>query len=305
MRTTAIVRLATIPAFALAAAFVALTHTPLEAQGSARERTLFVSAVDAASAPVENLGPADIIVREDGARREVLRVSRAIEPIDIALLIDNSAASADLIPSTREGLKTFIAAMAPGNTIAIVGLAERPTIMVDYTSDQKRLTDGVGRLFTQSSSGMTLLDAIVEVSQGLAKRDAARAVIVPVITDGIEFSNRYYKDVIEAMTLAGASFHALAVGTFPMSNDHDEAIRNRAYVLDIGARDTGGQRVSLLSAIAVRQALQKLARELSSQYKVVYGRPETLIPPSKVEVSSGRPGITMRATPARAQKTGG
>ncbi|MEQ1574404.1 MAG: vWA domain-containing protein [Vicinamibacterales bacterium] len=303
MRTTRIVRLAMIPAFATAFALVAWTGTPVDAQGNAREQTLFVSAVDAGSAPVEGLGPADILVREDGARREVLRVSRATEPIDIALLVDNSTASDDLIPSTREGLKTFIAAMAPGNAIAIVGLADRPTIIVDYTSDQKRLTDGIGRLFTQPSSGMTFLDAIVEVSQGLAKRDTARAVIIPIITDGVEFTNRHYKDVIEAMTRAGVGFHALAVGRFSISND--EATRDREYVLDIGARDTGGQRVSLLSATAVRQALQKLARELSSQYKVVYSRPETLIPPSKIEVSSVRAGITMRATPARGQKTGG
>ena len=35
---------------------------------------------------------------------------------------------------------------------------------------------------------MTLLDAIVEVSAGLRQRDATRAVIVPVITTGVEFS---------------------------------------------------------------------------------------------------------------------
>ena len=46
-------------------------------------------------------------------------------------------------------------------------------------------------------------------------------------------------------------------------------------------------------------ALQKLARELSAQYKVVYGRPESLIPPEKIEVSSGKAGVTMRGAPAR------
>ena len=50
---------------------------------------------------------------------------------------------------------------------------------------------------------------------------------------------------------------------------------------------------------AVEQALQKLARELSSQYKVVYGRPESLIPPEKIECRRRAPGVTMRGTPAR------
>jgi len=42
---------------------------------------------------------------------------------------------------------------------------------------------------------------------------------------------------------------------------------------------------------------------LSSQYKVVYGRPEALVPPEKTDVSSARAGITMRGAPAR-QKAG-
>ena len=33
-----------------------------------------------------------------------------------------------------------------------------------------------------------------------------------------------------------------------------------------------------------------MGRELSSQYKVVYGRPDSLIPPEKIEVTHGVPG---------------
>ena len=274
----------------------------LGAQAGGRERTLFVSAVDPKGHPVEGLGPEDFVVREDGARREVLRSSRALEPIDIAVLVDNSGASGDVIPRIREGLKAFIASMAPQNAIAIVGLAERPTIIVDYTSDRKRLTDGVGRLFTQSASGLTFLDAVVEVSKGMEKRGAARAVVVPILTDGTEFTSHYQGDVIKALTRAGAGLHAITVGTFPVSND--EATRDRAYVLDQGGRVTGGQWMRLLTASAIDPTLQQLARQLSSQYKVVYSRPDSLIPPEKLEIKAGRPGVTMRGTPARGQSTG-
>ena len=285
-------------------AFVALapSHPAVSAQAGARERTLFVSAIGAGGVPVEGLSPDDFVIREDGVRREVLRVSRAIEPIDIALLVDDSASSADLVPRMREGLRAFVATMTPANNLALVGLGARPTIFVDYTTDRKRLTDGIGRVFTQTTSGMTLLDGIVEVSNGLAKRDTPRAVLVPVITDGIEYSNRDSRYVIDAMTKAGVALHAVTVGTFSLSDD--EAIRNRGNVLDQGTRATGGQQISLLAATAVEQALARLARELSSQYKVVYSRPESLIPPEKIEVSPRGSGMTMRGTPARGQKTG-
>jgi VWFA-related protein len=291
----------------VAAWLAAPNRADVSAQAASRERTVFVSAVDSAGKPVEGLGVNDFVVREDGARREVLRVSRAIEPIDIALLIDNSASSGELLLSLREGLKRFVATMLPGgdaprHNIAIVGLAARPTILVEYTSDPKLLNDAINRLFADSASGMTLLDAVVEVSRGLEKRESTRAVLIPVITDGIEFSNRYYRDVIDAMTRAGVGFHALTIGTFSLTDD--DARRNRSYVLDEGARATGGQWVALLSVTAVPGALDKLATQLMSQYKVVYGRPESLIPPEKTAVSASRSGITMRATPVRAQRPG-
>jgi VWFA-related protein len=273
---------------------------PAAAQES-RERTMYVSAVDQKGEPVEGLGQNDFVVREDGVQREVLRVTRATEPIDIAILVDDSAASESLIPRVREALRSFIAKMAMGNQIAIVGLADRPTILANYTSNTKLLQDGIGLLWPRTRAGTTLMDALFEVSRGLERRETPRAVIIPIITDGGDFPNRQYEQVMPEVKQAGAAIHAIAVGNFS-STDHDE-LRNRARILSEGTRTTGGQRVSLLSEISVQQALDRLARELSSQYKVVYSRPESLIPPDKLEVSARRPGITMRGAPERGTGT--
>lgn len=288
-----------LPAAAFGIVAAGFGASDVRAQAASRERTVYVSALDDKGEPVEGLGPGDFVIREDGLRREVLRVSRAIEPIDIALLVDTSASASNAIGSIRDGIKGFVATMAPQNRIAIISLADRPTVLVDYTSDARRLEDGVGRLFSMSSSGMTLLDAIVETSTGLRKRDTPRAVIVPVITDGVEFTNRHYRDVIAAINQAGAALHALTIGGFFSTDDNTE--RERAFVLDIGTKDTGGQRVTVLADSAVIPALAKLARELSSQYKVVYGRPDSLIPSQKTEIASGRKGVNMHGAPARGQ----
>ena len=119
-------------------------------------------------------------------------------------------------------------------------------------------------------------------------------MIVPVITDGGDFVNRQYNQVMAEVKKAGVSIHAVTVGTF--SSPDDEDLRNRSRVLSEGTRETGGQRVNLLTPMAVQSSLERLARELSSQYKVVYGRPESLIPPEKIEVSARRSGVTMRGT---------
>lgn len=298
MRITSRLRLAVVLALVFAVAIVATP--PLTAgQAGARERTLYVSAVDNKGEPVDGLGPDAFVVTEDGRRREVLRVSRAIDPIDIALLVDNSTAARDIISDLRSGLATFVARMAPANQIAVITLADRPTIVTDYTNDPKKLADAV-KVFAMPGSGMTLLDALIETSKGITKRESPRAVIVTVTTDGTEFTNFYSRDVVKALTNASVQLHMVGIGRFVHSEEH--STRERSFLLTEGPRATGGQQITLLAASGLDQALERLARQLSSQYKVVYGRPESLIPPEKIDVSSARADLTMRGSPARESK---
>lgn len=270
----------------------------LSAQSDNRERTLFVSAVDNKGEPVEGLGPDAFVIREDGRRREVLRVSKATEPIDLALLADNSQAASEHLTFIREGLSSFVTAMGGQHRIALIGLADRPTILVPYTTDSAQLTAAIGRFFPLAGSGMTLLDGLYEASRGLRRKDSMRAVFVPVITDGVEFTSRYSKDVARELRESGVAVHAVTIGRFLYSDEHP--IREREFFLDDGPKATGGQRILLLAPHALPATMQRLARELSSQYKVVYGRPDSRYG-GNVEISAGRPGLTVRGTPARGE----
>jgi len=287
-----------LPLF-LAAAVAALTvsATWLSAQaGNNRERTLFVSAVDDKGEPVEGLGPEAFVVREDGRRREILRVSHATEPMDVALQADNSQGSGEFITFIREGMSKFVAVLGGQHRIALIGLAERPTILVPYTSETAQVTTVINRFFPIAGSGMTLVDGLFETSRGLRRRESERAAFVPVITDSVEFTNRYSKDVVRELLASRVAMHAVTIGRFPFSDEHSR--REREFLLEEGPRATGGQRITLLTPQALPATMERLARELSSQYKVVYGRPDSLYE-GKVEVTAGRPGLKVRGTPSR------
>jgi len=289
----------TATAFALTVALVASALTSLGAQRDRRERTLFVGAVNDKGEPVDGLGPDAFVVKEDGVRREVLRVSPATEPMDIAILVDNSTAAADEITFLRSSLSKFVQIMATGNKIAVITLADRPTIKVDYTGDAVRLKDAASSLFSTPQSGMTLLDGIFETVNGLQKRETPRAVVVPVITDGVEFTTHYFRDIVNTLVKNRVALHMVTIG--PFYHDEEHGTRERSFLLDAGPRESGGQRISLLSAHALDGAMEKLAKELKSQYKVVYSRPESLIPPEKVTVSAGKSGLTVRGAEARGE----
>lgn len=273
--------------------FTAACLVPAPASAQAQPQDLYVSVVDANGAPVSNLTASDFSVREDGVAREVLRIRPATAPMQIALLLDNSQAATPAMQLMRDGARAFVDALAGKGEIAIVTFGERPTIVVDYTTDTAKLKAGVDRLFARPGSGAYLLDALVNVSEGLQKREADRPVIVVVMTEGIEFSNQHYERVLDKIKASGAAMHVLAIGQ-PSASLSDE-IRNRNQVISRGTSETGGRRNQLLATTAIEPRLKQLADELTHQYLVTYARPEALIPPSKIEVTVDKPGLTARA----------
>jgi VWFA-related protein len=266
-------------------------------RAQAAQRSVFVSVLDRSGVPVPGLGPADFIIREDNVTREVLAVEPARDPMQIAVLVDNSQAAEAFIRDYREALPAFVAAMTdqegPRNQIALITLAERPTIFTDYTSDPAQLQKGIGRIFSMSGSGTYLLDGIMETSQGLTRRRAPRPVILAITSEGMELSDRQYQQVLERLKDSGAAFHAVVVGA-PRNQSHD-----RSVVLDQGTRDSGGRYDNILTSTALTLKMKDIAREFDSQYRVTYARPQSLIPPDRVTVAATKPGLTARGTPAR------
>ena len=264
------------------------------------QRSMYVSVLNEAGAPVPDLGPSDFIVREDNATREVLRVAPADEPMQVVLLVDNSQAARDNIPHIRLALPAFVAVLtgaAEGdvkNEVAIVALGERPTILTAGTTNRVNLQKGIDRIWSLRGTGAYLLDAIVETCQGFKKRDARRPVIIAITTEGPELSNRQYDQVLDPLRATGAAFYAIDIG-LPSGSLSDEA-RNRNRVLDEGPRATGGRHEGILTAMGLAGRLQLLADELTHEYRVTYARPQSLIPPEHVTVAARKPGLTARGT---------
>jgi len=270
-----------------------------------RERELWVSILDKDKKPVTTTPqPQDLIVREDNVAREVLRIVPASDPLQIALLVDNSEAATRSIQRMRDGLNAFIDRIAnEKNEISIVTMADRPTLMVDSTKDAAKLKkSGADRLFAQPGSGTYLLESILETTKGFRKREAMRPVIVALTTEGIEFSNQHYDEVIDALKNSGTQFFALTLTEGPEASPTKDEVRNRNVVVDRGTRETGGRREILLSDMAIPDAMSSVAEELLHQYKVTYSRPESLIPPEKITVEAKNPAWSARGVPVRTRE---
>jgi VWFA-related protein len=274
---------------------------PSSQTATPRQRSLYASVVDRSGAPVAGVTPEDLVVREDGVAREILRVEPAAEPMQLALLIDNSEAANSAIQFLRDSLGPFVDTLtSKGHRVSLVTLADRPTLVVNATSDSAELRKkGIDRLFAQPGAGAYLLDALVETSRGFAKNEAPRPVIVAVITEGIEFSNDSYELVLDTLKKGGVSFYALVLTEGQEADPKNDEVRNRNIVLDRGTRETGGHRETVISNQALAGALKKLATELVNLHKVTYASPDRLIPPEKFAIEAKRRGLTARGVPVR------
>ena len=287
----------TVRLAAVLAAFV-----PAAARGQAVERSIYATVLDEKGAPVAAVSPADVVVREDGISREVLRVGPATEPMEIAVLVDTSAALApDALP-VRDALTAFVTKMAVAHRLSIVGFGERPTVLADATSDVEALKKGIGLIFPKSNSGAYMLDAVLEVSRGFQKRETARPVIVVVLADGVEFGTFTYDRVLDALKASGAALFVVDMSRAGAADMRSDELRNRNILIARGTDETGGERTNLVSSLGVQQALDTLADRLLNQVRVVYAHPQTLIPPEKVTITAARPGLTVRGTPVKPAK---
>jgi VWFA-related protein len=259
-----------------------------------RTRSVYVSVVDSNGKPVQGLTAADFVVREDGTGREVLKAGQATDPLAIAITVDDSQSSTRVVQFVRDGLKSFVKKLDGKAVIALSTFGERPTPLVEYTESLPQLEKGITRIFARSGAGAYFLEALSELSRGIERREEPRkAIVVLLVEAGPEFSNQYHKPVLDALRRSGAVLHVFAIGT-PSPSDTDEA-RNRNIVIADGTDLTGGRRDQVLAESGLTDRLNQLADELINQYVVTYSRPETLIPPEKIDVTVSKSGLTVRA----------
>jgi VWFA-related protein len=271
---------------------------PAAGQRASREQQVVAAAVDKGGKAVPGLSTADFIVREDGVAREVLRVEQASAPMQIVVLVDTSNDMQVVLQDVRRGLQAFARALwakSPESNITLMEIGERPRQIGSPTTEAKALDGNINALVEHSGAGTYLLDGLVEAAAQLKNRHAERPVIVVFEREASqEFSTRLAAQVESAIKDAHATLWTLVLQEGDRPDTSNER-RERDLALGDTAAHSGGARDALLNRISIESRFTQLADRLTSQYAITYSRPESLIPPTRLDVTSKRAGVRIQA----------
>ncbi len=244
--------------------------------------------------PVEGLEPNDVALLENGLARSITALQLDRRPLTLALLVDSSEATSSFFRlNLLEALTGFMRRLPAETQYSLWTTGDRPTKLVDYTSDPNEAIRALARVAPQG--GNTMLDALSEASAELKKKEAERAVVAAVSAIGIEFSSRSRYQVVEDVQKNVEHVLALQI------NEGDVGADNRSlyeYVFNELAQKTGGLHETVLSSLAIDSALKKMTAFLRGQYRLSYATLPGL-KSRKLEVKIARPGVKVRLGPSQ------
>lgn len=257
-------------AAALAALLLALPLTGQEPGGvvfraDARLVVLHASVIDRSGRLLTNLPRAAFKVFEDGVEQQIRIFRREDVPVSLGLVIDNSGSMRDKRLKVEAAALALVKASNPQDEVFIVNFNDDAYLDVDFTSDLKKLEEGVARI--DSRGGTAMRDAInlsLEHLKEKAKRDKK---VILVVTDGNDNTSEI---TLEKLVQRAQQSEALVYAIGLLNEEERREARRARRALDAIAQATGGQAYYPRDLEEVTQISLQVAHDIRNQYILAY-----------------------------------
>lgn len=174
--------------------------------------------------PLTGLKLENFSLSEDGKAQTLTNFATTETPFEIALLLDTSGSTRDDLGLIRDAANAFIAALRPGDRVAIIAFKNRddgvPVATVDLlttlTDDRKTLRSAIESLRT--SNGTPFYDSLATIGQQVfhdrPREEVRGRRAVVALTDGVDSSSNIgFDDARAALARNGISSYFIQLST--------------------------------------------------------------------------------------------
>lgn len=137
---------------------------------------------------IAGLQQGNFAVFEDGKPQKIEYFASEESPINVALLLDTSRSTQDVLGKIKKAAKEFIKQLQPTDRAMIVSFDNDVQFLSDLTSDRKVLEKAIKNAEIGERVGTVMQDAVYEVvNKSFAKVKGRKAIIM--LTDGKDFGS--------------------------------------------------------------------------------------------------------------------
>jgi len=148
----------------------------------------YVSVTDVQGFPILGIPNSSFTISEDGlpiSDFEIEQVQDSIQPLAIAMVIDTSSSMGEpgfptSLQNVTDAVSRFLDSLSPNDQVAVVGFADTPYVVHDFTIDKGVLKGEINSLMSGGSAAM--YDGIIEAIYLLKDRPERKVLVL--ITDG-------------------------------------------------------------------------------------------------------------------------
>ncbi|HXB62085.1 MAG TPA: VWA domain-containing protein [Acidobacteriaceae bacterium] len=237
---------------------------------------VFVNVSDASDTSIGMLNKEDFQVFEDKKPQRVAVFEKQLEtPLSVVMAIDTSGSMIKDARLVREAARQFVKdVIRPQDEMEVLQFAEDVREIVPFTSDAKRIDEGLGQL--SEGTDTNLYDAIYLAGQNLGQRkpagDGIRKRIVVVISDGGDSGKGTgYEQAVEQALRGEAMVYSIIV--VPIVADAGRNTGGEHALIQM-AEDTGGKYYYAESPQELKTAFAHISDDLRTQYLLGYYAPE-------------------------------
>lgn len=262
--------------------FLALLTTSLLAQGRAlQDPTDYRLKVDvnlvlvptivttASGEPLTDLDRHAFEIYEDGQLRSlVVFEKQTAMPLHLALMIDTSLSTMTSLAMEQQSAVRFIRqVLRPRDSAALFEFSGGVHRRAGFTSDFGLLEKGLLKLKPQA--GTALYDAIIKVSENLAKREGRRVLVI--VSDGTDTTSKNgFHAALRAAQEAEVGIFSLVVR--PIPGESGRSVRGEHVLIALGEM-TGGQVFFPAGVEDLDRSFSQLSELLRTQYLLGYHPP--------------------------------